>query len=45
MDNKFIPLKDEEVNALTKLNSKSTFEELKKVDEMKKILDTIKRNL
>ena len=38
----FIPLKDGEVNALSKLTNKSTFEELKKVDEMRKILDAIK---
>jgi hypothetical protein len=39
---KFIPLKDDEVSALSKLTNKSTFEELKKVGEMKKVLDTIK---
>ena len=39
---KFIPLKDDEINALSKLKKDSTFDELKKVDEMKKILDTIK---
>lgn len=39
---KFIPLKDDEVSALSKLTNKSTFEELKKVDEMRKVLDTIK---
>ena len=39
---KFITLKDEEVNALSKLKKDSTFEELKKISEMKKVLETIK---
>ncbi|MDC3409640.1 hypothetical protein OAY23_01785 [bacterium] len=39
---KFIPLKDDEVNTLVNLKKDSTFEPLKKISEMKKVLDTIK---
>jgi len=41
-EDKFIPLKDEDVNVLLKLKKDSTFSELKKIAEIKKILDTIK---